>query len=206
MHVLSEPPMPEAAERSLDARRPPQGVIREGRPLRQLLAAAAVGAAAVILVLAAWNAREPNLEMISEAVGDHLRILYSDHPLDVASGGMHQVKPWFEGRLDFAPTVDFMGDDDFPLQGGALSYFVDRKAATFVFERRLHVMTLLVFRADGLHWPTTALRAFGRSSGTMRTMRGFHVALWRGGDLGYALVSDANEDDVVSLAEKIVGQ
>ena len=88
--------------------------------------------------------------MVTEAVNDHLRLLASQHPLDIESGGMHQVKPWFEGRLDFAPVVRFDGDQDFPLRGGAVGYYVDRKAAVFVFYRRLHPMTLLVFRTDGL--------------------------------------------------------
>ncbi len=70
--------------------------------------------------------------MVTEAVNDHLRILSSQHPLDIESGGMHQVKPWFEGRLDFAPVVSFLGDEEFPLQGGAVGYFLDRKAAVFV--------------------------------------------------------------------------
>ena len=54
------------------------------------------------------------------AVNDHLRVLASQHPLDIESGGIHQVKPWFEGRLDFAPVVSFLGDEEFPLRGGAV--------------------------------------------------------------------------------------
>src|SRR5947209_13571922 len=50
--------------------------------------------------------------------GDHLRVLSSQHPLDVESGGIHQVRPWFAGRLDFAPEVPFVGDEDFPLRRG----------------------------------------------------------------------------------------
>jgi anti-sigma factor RsiW len=78
-----------------------------------------------------------------------VRVLYSDHAVEIESGGIHQVKPWFAGRLDFAPSVGFAGDADFPLKGGAVAYFMDRKAATFVFARRLHTITLFVFRADG---------------------------------------------------------
>jgi anti-sigma factor RsiW len=67
--------------------------------------------------------------LVSEAVNDHLRVLSSQHPLDVESGGIHQVKPWFERRLDFAPVLAFEGDAEFPLRGGAVGYFRDRKAA-----------------------------------------------------------------------------
>jgi anti-sigma factor RsiW len=132
-------------------------------------------------------------------------VLYAQHPLEVESGGIHQVKPWFEGRVDFAPVVPFAGDDDFPLQGGSVAYFVDRKAATFVFKRRLHLMTLFVFRADGLAWPALARDHVGSAPASIVTSRGFHVMLWRANDLGYALVSDVNEADVRALAEKIGG-
>ena len=97
---------------------------------RALVPALALG----VLLLAALPLYYPQsggagAVMVAEAVNDHLRLLASQHPLDIESGGMHQVKPWFEGRLDFAPVVRFLGDDDFPLRGGAVGYYLDRKAA-----------------------------------------------------------------------------
>ena len=103
--------------------------------------------------------------LVTEAVNDHLRVLSSPRPLDVESGGIHQVKPWFEGKLDFAPEIPFAGDADFPLRGGALGYFLDRRAAVLVYQRRLHVVSLLVFRADGLAWPAQRARADGPDRG-----------------------------------------
>lgn len=162
-------------------------------------------AAMVAVVLFAWRSRPSDDPMLTEAVNDHLRVLYSEHPVEVESGGIHQVKPWFEGRLDFAPVVPFAGDDDFPLQGGAVAYFLDRKAATFVFKRRLHLMTLFVFRAEGLPWPTVATVPVGNVRGTLESSRGFHALVWKKGDLGYALVSDVDEADVKALAAKVAG-
>jgi anti-sigma factor RsiW len=141
--------------------------------------------------------------MVTEAVNDHLRVLYSEHPLEVASGGIHQVKPWFEGRLDFAPAVAFGGDQDFPLEGGAVAYFMDRKAAAFVYKRRLHVITLFVFRADGLPWPPATGEPLGDHRMVARESRGFHTLMWRDGDLGYALVSDVSEADLRELARRM---
>jgi anti-sigma factor RsiW len=141
--------------------------------------------------------------MVSEAVNDHLRVLSSQSPVDVRSGGLHQVKPWFAGRLDFAPVVRFGGDDDFPLQGGAVGYFVDRKAAVFVFNRRLHVVTLFVFPADGFAWPVRGLTPMGDTQAYATTARGFHVILWRDGELGYALVSDVEQAELTRLGVKL---
>jgi anti-sigma factor RsiW len=162
----------------------------------------AAGAAIALLAVFAWRVRPSDDVMVAEAVNDHLRVLYSEHPVEVQPG-IHQVKPWFEGRLDFAPVVAFAGDDDFPLQGGSVAYFLDRKAATFVFKRRLHVITLFVFRAEGLPWPAVATEPVGAARGELRTTRGYHVLLWRKDDLGYALVSDMDPRELSTLGAKI---
>ena len=141
--------------------------------------------------------------LVAEAVNDHLRVLASQHPLDIESSDVHQVKPWFEGRLDFAPRVAFEGDAEFPLKGGALGYFRDRKAAVFVYARRLHPITLLVLRADGLPWPTRAQTPAGPPEVYRTVDRGFNVIMWRTDELGYALVSDVDPRDLNALAARI---
>jgi anti-sigma factor RsiW len=166
----------------------------------------AIGGAIALLTVTAWRARAPDQVMLAEAVNDHLRVLYSQRPLEVESSDRHQVKPWFEGRLDFAPVTAFDGDDEFPLQGGTIGYFVDRKAATLVFKRRLHVITLFIFPARGLRWPALGAQPIGAIRGSMETLRGFHVLLWQNSDLGYALVSDVNEADLLMLGTKIAGR
>jgi anti-sigma factor RsiW len=195
---------PASLRRSLEARRDPPPAPRVWRMARGF-AAMAAGAAVAVLVLFLFRSRPSEDPMLTEAVNDHLRVLYSEHPVEVESGGIHQVKPWFEGRVDFAPVVPFAGDDDFPLQGGSVAYFLDRKAATFVFKRRLHMITLFVFRAEGLPWPAVATVPLGDSRGALESSRGFHALLWRKGDLGYALVSDTDPKDLETLAGKVAG-
>lgn len=150
-----------------------------------------------------WSDRRASDFLVNEAVNDHLRVLYDSHATEVESGGLHQVKPWFEGRLDFAPVLDFEGDNDFTLTGGAVAYFVDRKAAVFLFKRRLHLVTVLVFRADGLPWPRVGTRKLGRVNASVTRSRGFSSVLYRDGDLGYALVSDVDPPTLERLAEKL---
>jgi anti-sigma factor RsiW len=171
---------------------------------RALVPALAVAAVLLLIVPRYYRrAGDEGPVMVTEAVNDHLRILSSQHPLDIENGGMHQVKPWFEGRLDFAPVVRFLGDQDFPLQGGAVGYYLDRKAAVFVFHRRLHAISLLVFRADGLPWPTRGLQRIGRAQAQVSAARGFNLVLWREGELGYALVSDVDMPELTHLAEML---
>ena len=204
---LPRPRAPEALRRSIEQRlmrEPPRasGGIRRTRRV-SLFASAAFAAAAAFAILL-WKPHGSDA-MLAEAVNDHLRVLYSEHPVEIESGGIHQVKPWFTGRLDFAPVVAFGGDDDFPMQGGAVAYFLDRKAATFIFKRRLHVITLFVFRAEGLPWSTLGTHPVGGARGTLETSRGFHVLMWRKDDLGYALVSDVDPVDLQVLAVKVEG-
>jgi anti-sigma factor RsiW len=173
----------------------------------------ACAAAALVLVATRLGAPGPSSapssgapsDLVTEAINDHIRVVTSTHPVDIESGGIHQVKPWFTGRLDFAPRVAFSGDADFPLVGGSVGYFRDRKAAVFVFKRRLHTITLLVFPPEGLPWPTSGLRPVGRLSVAEESARGFSTLMWRDGGLGYALVSDVNVHDLEALAVKING-
>jgi anti-sigma factor RsiW len=95
-------------------------------------------------------------------------------------------------------VVPFPGDADFPLRGGAVEYFLDRRAAVAVYGRRLHVVTLLVTRPDGLPWPDA-----GRSLTTRS--RGFNVRLWRAHGLAYALVSDLDATELGQLAARLGG-
>ncbi|HET7540355.1 MAG TPA: zf-HC2 domain-containing protein [Polyangiaceae bacterium] len=165
------------------------------------LAAALLG----LLLVLHGQRREP---LIDEAINDHLRVLYAAHPVEIESGGIHQVKPWFAGKLDFAPVLDFSGDEEFPLQGGAIALFVDRKAATFIFKHRLHIASLFVFRSQDLSFPgrTSAEQSIGRRSATSAAARGYNVLLWQDHDLGYALVSDMDPSSLARLAEKLTAR
>src|SRR5262249_28733149 len=112
--------------------------------------AGALAAAAVLVattaVLVDRGADRRQLE--SETGNDHMRVL-GGAPLAQVTGGLHEVKPWFGGKLDFAPSVRFAGNADFSLQGGAVEPFLDRRAAVFVYKRRMHTASLFVVRADG---------------------------------------------------------
>jgi anti-sigma factor RsiW len=169
------------------------------------MAAALAGAAIVALAVRPGAPRAPagpEWSLADEAVSDHLRVVASTRPPEIESGGIHQVKPWFTGRVDFAPRVAFAGDADFPLVGGSLGYVLDRKAAVFSFRRRLHQISLLVFPSAGMPWPDGGVTLAGRLVHE-ESSRGFSVVMWRDGDLGYALVSDVARPDLETLASKI---
>jgi anti-sigma factor RsiW len=175
---------------------------------RSMAAAVAVGALAVaaVALIGRTGSREagPLAALTSEAVSDHLRVLQRERPVDVESGGTHDVKPWFEGKLDFAPAVPAPVAPEMRLVGGTVGYFLDRPAAVVVYGVRKHVVTLLAFRADGLAWPADGGEATPRAP-SQGALRGFHVFLWRSGGLGYALVGDVDPAELSEIAAKMAG-
>jgi anti-sigma factor RsiW len=170
------------------------------------LLSAAVSAAVVLAVVHIPSGidRRDDATLVSEAVNDHLRVVLSSHPVEIESGGIHQVKPWFTGRVDFAPRVAFSGDDEFPLVGGSVGYLLDRKAAVFVFKCRLHTITLLVFPHDRLPWPKSRPVRLGTTDVVEQESRGFNLLLWRRADLGFALISDVSHADLAKLASRLI--
>jgi anti-sigma factor RsiW len=166
------------------------------RPRRASVAwiAGAVAAAACLAAIATWTAlggrARGGSPLEAEAVNDHLRVLISQRPLEIESGGVHAVKPWFEGKLDFAPVVpDLAG---LALRGGAIGYFHDRRAAVLQYQLRAHLVTLMEFQAHGLPLPDAPRATPGA--------RGFQTALWRAGALGYALVADVDAQELQRVA------
>jgi anti-sigma factor RsiW len=182
---------------------PRWGAAWRGAP-RRWAPAAAVAALALLSTGLLWE-RQVRLDagavdrLEDELVTDHLRLLVSAHPVDVESSERHEVKPWFEGRLDFAPVVPPDGGE-LRLLGGAVGYVLDRKAAVMSYALRKHRVTLLAFPAAGLDWPSPD-RTVGGVPARLSEHRGFRVVLWRARELGYALVSDA--DDLVEVAAQM---
>jgi anti-sigma factor RsiW len=159
----------------------------------ELAAALTVGVVGVL----AWRVssdREARAAVVAEAVSDHLRVLADPRGLELVSSESHQVKPWFEGRIDFAPEVPLPEVPELRLRGGGVGYFLDRKAAVVAYTLRRHAVTLLAFRPDGL-----PLLEAG-SPLTTTALRGFRVATWRGSGVGYALVSDVAPEEFEALA------
>jgi anti-sigma factor RsiW len=201
------PPMPASAglrERVGALARAAEGPPAPRRRRSPSRLSAGLAAACAVLAVALVLQRRAGLEhdaldaLAGEAVSDHLRVLASAHPLDLESSAHHEVKPWFEGRLDFAPEVPPDGGE-LRLLGGSVGYVLDQKAAVVSYALRRHRVTLLAFPASGLRWPD-ADRSAGGVPAREVERRGFHVVLWRSGDLGYALVSDVAPADLERLA------
>jgi anti-sigma factor RsiW len=159
------------------------------RWLAPSLSAVAGAAMAALIMLIVRPAPTATVDTAAEAVGDHLRVLGA-RGLDVESNNMHNVKPWFAGKLDFTPPLSFLGDDEFQLKGGDVAIFLGHKSAAFIYARRLHIISLFVFESSG-------------TPSSERTIQGFHVLTWGTPGFGFALVSDVNWDDLRALQTRL---
>lgn len=149
--------------------------------------AGALLATAILLVVV--RPQYHTMDPAVEAVGDHLRLLGA-RGLGVEASDMHQVKPWFAGKLDFVPPITFLGDDEFPLTGGDVAIFMGRKAAAFVYRHRLHIISLFVFETSG-------------NDHSERTIHGFHILTWSRDGFGFSLVGDVNWDRLRTLHSRL---
>ena len=143
-----------------------------------LLLAAALGSG-VTFVAASGN-RNANT-VADQVLASHVRSLMPDHLTDVRSSDQHNVKPWFNGRLDFSPTVPRLEDQGFPLVGGRVDYVGGRPVAVVVYSRRQHMINVF-------SWPSTD-RAEGL---TGSTANGYNLLHWRAGGAEHWVVSDLN--------------
>jgi len=156
-------------------------------------------AATILLVgsLGWWlipGLREPSLETAyaSAIVDAHLRSLQPGHLQDVVSTDQHTVKPWFDGRIDFAPPVRDFANEGFPLQGGRLDVVRGRTVAVLVYGRRKHIVNVFI-------WPTKERDSEPQSG----TQLGYSWLDWRKDGMELCAVSDTNSADLKELQQLI---
>jgi anti-sigma factor RsiW len=126
-----------------------------------------------------------------EAVNGHVRSMMADHLFDVRSTDQHTVKPWFLGKLDFAPPVVDLASVGFPLVGGRLDYLDGRSVAALVYPRRQHPINVFIAPAGA---------APDRPTLEERSIRGFQVRHWTRGGMTFWAVSDLNAVELSEFA------
>ena len=166
------------------------------RPRRLWWPWLSVAATAAVLVLMlwrvapAWQARQANDSLADELASAHVRSLMVNHLADIPSSDQHTVKPWFDGKLDFAPPVVDLAGQGFPLTGGRLDYIDNRPVAALIYYRQRHPINLFV-------WPT----ASGASEAeTVAQRQGYNLVHWTGGGMTYWAVSDLNTAELQQFA------
>jgi anti-sigma factor RsiW len=162
----------------------------------------AIAASVAFLMLAGWEAfrlltpRPVDDAAAGEVVALHIRsLMLANHRVDVKSSNQHEVKPFFEDKLDFPPPVYDLSSDDFELLGGRLEYVQQRPAAALVYQRRKHHINLYVWRTPDADTP---LRATTRQQ--------YHLVTWTHGGLTFWGVSDLNTEELQEFARRFQEQ
>ncbi|HEX6440588.1 MAG TPA: hypothetical protein VF007_00270 [Stellaceae bacterium] len=133
---------------------------------------------------------EPGI--IDQIVSGHIRALQPGHLEDVETSDRHTVKPWFDGRIDFAPPVKDLVAERFPLLGGRLDYLAGRPVAALVYGRDKHIINLFV-------WPAADGGAAPAPETTQR--QGYNLVHWRQGGMNFWAISDVEMSQLRQFAE-----
>jgi anti-sigma factor RsiW len=159
--------------------------------------AGAMSAAAFAVVLVGVGPRllRPSLDdqLSQEVTSSHVRSLLTNHLIDVVSTNQHVVKPWFNGRLDFSPSVRDFSDHGFPLAGGRLDYLAGRTVAVLVYHRAAHPINVFI-------WPSQPGEELKEK---MLNRQGYHLIRWSHGGMTYWVVSDVNEMELKDFTELV---
>jgi len=126
--------------------------------------------------------------LFDEAVASHTRSLMQSHLMDVVSTDQHTVKPWFEGKINFAPPVVDLSSAGFPLVGGRLDELNHQTVAALVYGRNKHFINLFV-------WPSTS----GALSVGSAESAGYQLNSWTHGDLDFIAVSEIPPADLADF-------
>jgi len=190
-----------------DVRHRVMTALAAARPARPAMAAAAPGSlgwwhrwwsngasfglgaacAAALAFLLLMPAMPPGLT--EQVIAGHVRALQPGHLQDVASEDRHTVKPWFDGRIDFAPPVKDLAAARFPLTGGRLDYLDGRPVAALIYQRDKHVIDLFVWPAAGETPPQSAER------------QGYNIVHWSQNGMAFWAVSDLETAQLKQFAE-----
>jgi anti-sigma factor RsiW len=147
----------------------------------------AVAASLALLLVPQRGAQWPD-----EIVASHIRALQPGHLMDVVSTDQHTVKPWFDGRLPFAPPVKDLVAIGFPLVGGRLDYLEGRPAAALVYRRGQHVIDLYAFSGTD---------ASGPLPGT-GSRDGYNYIRWDQDGMSLWAVSDLNAQEMADFVRE----
>ena len=124
--------------------------------------------------------------IVSQVVANHVRSLLAAQLVDVVSSDQHTVKPWFDGKIDFAPEVRDLSANGFPLAGARLDYLDGKTVAALVYHRNKHPINLFITPA-----PTSQ-----STSPTAATRRGYNILAWTNNGMKYWAVSDLNQGEL----------
>lgn len=168
---------------------------RPARPWLRIAAPLAAAAVIALMLLPVFRTPPPDAEIAQEVVSSHIRSLMANHLTDVPSSDEHTVKPWFDGKLDFAPPVQNTTNQGFPLSGGRLDYINNRPVAALIYRHKKHFINVFLWPSDQ-KTPHEAPPV---------TVQGYHVYHWEKDGMTYWAVSDLEQRELERFVRILQG-
>jgi anti-sigma factor RsiW len=136
----------------------------------------------------AWGVIEQGSrqDVTEQVVSAHIRGLMSSAPTDVLSSERHTIKPWFNGRISFAPVVVDLTAEGYTLLGARIDVVDLSPAATLVYSRGKHIISVTEMPSGQ---PSPA-------SLTRNREQGYLLLAWNDGRMHYWAVSDAAPEEL----------
>ena len=161
------------------------------RPWGALAASFLAGAVLAGAIAVGALHHQTGSEVVSEVVSAHIRALMAPTPADVASSDHHTVKPWFNGKLAFAPVVPDLGSQGYPLLGGRIDVIGLEPAPSLIYSRGKHIISVTEMPTNGA----------SPSAETSYSERGYMALSWSSGGVSYFAVSDAAAEELESFVK-----
>ncbi len=160
---------------------------------RRVSMALAPAAAAALALSAGWSSTRTRTSPVAEAaIWRHTQ----DLPIEV-SGGDDVVRDWFSHKVRFAVHPPRLPNA--ALVGARLANLRDRDAAYLVYRADGARVSVFVFDPSNLALVAPRRREAAGQEIYFQGERGYNVALFRHGGVGYAFASDLDEDHLVQL-------
>ena len=154
--------------------------------------AASLAAVCLLSVFGTWAVvHQPDTVSATQhdVVAAHVRSLLQNSTIQVPSSDSHTVRPWFAGKVEFAPPVKDLTAEGFPLIGGRLDYVDGHRVATLVYHHGLHTISLFV-------WPEGTASAAPRQP---TQAEGLNVLSWTKDGMVWWAVSDMEPGELKEL-------
>ena len=174
--------------------------------IRVLPMSAAAGVALMVVASPLMQKLNWAPAVAADVVAKHQR----NWPLEI-KGGSEQVKQWYVDKIDFPvkpPTFEGASPKHVAFKGGRLTNVRDRQAAYLQYEIDGSKVSVFIF--DPSQLPVGALgskskRVVGNRDVYFDRENGYNVALFEDRGEGYAIASDLDQDQMVSLVSATVG-
>ena len=170
-----------------------QGKTQTRRSFSWLWAAVAMALVLATVLSGYFVERRSGQRAIYNEVADlHVATLASANPVDVISTDRHTVKPWFQGKIPFSFNLPEVGNSEFKLLGGRVTYLRSAPGAHLIYQFRKHQISVFIFPEQSL-----SLKA---QQDAFYTHLSFHVTTWTQGGLRYFIVGDVSGAEIQALA------